>query len=156
MRAAVIQFPGSNCDRDMAVALKAAGAMSQWCGTKIPICPMVWISWQSLVDFHLAIICALVRLPRGPQFVSRSWPCKSRWICVRRLQRISGSDRNGPVAGCLVAQCGLKYICKHVELNVETTQSAYTSAYKADQSITIPIAHHDGNYNLDDAMRRPV
>jgi phosphoribosylformylglycinamidine synthase len=57
----------------------------------------------------------------------------------------------GLLPGALLRNAGLKYICKHVELNVETTQSAYTSAYKADQSITIPIAHHDGNYNLDDA-----
>jgi len=48
----------------------------------------------------------------------------------------------------LMRNAGLKFVCKSVGLRVETTESAFTSGYAKDQVISIPIAHHDGNYNL--------
>ena len=152
MRAAVIQFPGSNCDRDMAVALKAAGADVT----------MVWHKNTDLPDG-----LDFVAIPGGFSFgdylrvgaiAARSPICQSVVAFANRGGYVFGVCNGFQVLtetcllpGALLRNAGLKYICKHVELNVETTQSAYTSAYKADQSITIPIAHHDGNYTLDDA-----
>ncbi|MGB2358565.1 MAG: phosphoribosylformylglycinamidine synthase subunit PurQ, partial [Paracoccaceae bacterium] len=54
----------------------------------------------------------------------------------------------GLLPGALMRNAGLKFICKSVGLRVETTDSAFTSGYAKDQLISIPIAHHDGNYNL--------
>ena len=152
MRAAVIQFPGSNCDRDMAVALRAVGADVT----------MVWHKNTELpagLDF--------VAIPGGFSFgdylrvgaiAARSPICQSVVEFANRGGYVFGVcngfqilTETGLLPGALLRNAGLKYICNHVELNVETTQSVYTSAYKADQPITIPIAHHDGNYNLDDA-----
>ncbi len=56
----------------------------------------------------------------------------------------------GLLPGALLRNAGLKYICKTVELNIATTQSPFTSGYSADQTINVPIAHHDGNYFADD------
>jgi len=152
MRAAVIQFPGSNCDRDMAVALRAVGADVT----------MVWHKNTELPDG-----LDFVAIPGGFSFgdylrvgaiAARSPICQSVVEFANRGGYVFGVcngfqvlTETGLLPGALLRNAGLKYICKHVELNVETIQSVYTSAYKADHSITIPIAHHDGNYNLDDA-----
>jgi len=44
---------------------------------------------------------------------------------------------------------GLKFICKPVTLTVETTDSAFTNAATKGQHLTVPVAHHDGNYTID-------
>jgi len=157
MRAAVIQFPGSNCDRDMAVALQAAGADVT----------MVWHKNTDLPDG-----LDFVAIPGGFSFgdylrvgaiAARSPICQSVVAFAKRGGYVFGVcngfqvlTETGLLPGALLRNSGLKYICKHVELKVETTQSAYTSAYKLDQQITIPIAHHDGNYNLDDAAAQAL
>jgi phosphoribosylformylglycinamidine synthase len=51
--------------------------------------------------------------------------------------------------GTLLRNAGLKYICRSVPLTVTTADSAFTNGYVAGQSITVPIAHHDGNYHAD-------
>lgn len=51
--------------------------------------------------------------------------------------------------GALMRNGGLKFICKPVALRVATTDSAFTSGYGKDQVITVPVAHHDGNYTID-------
>ena len=152
MRAAVIQFPGSNCDRDMAVALRAVGSD-------------VTIVWHKNTELPDGL--DFVAIPGGFSFgdylrvgaiAARSPICQSVVEFANRGGYVFGVcngfqvlTETGLLPGALLRNAGLKYICNHVELNVETTQSVYTSAYKADQPITIPIAHHDGNYNLDDA-----
>ena len=55
----------------------------------------------------------------------------------------------GLLPGALLRNAGLKYICKTVPLQVETTDSAFSAGYEAKQRINIPIAHHDGNYTAD-------
>jgi phosphoribosylformylglycinamidine synthase len=61
----------------------------------------------------------------------------------------------GLLPGALLRNAGLKYVCRHESLTVRSTNSAYTGGYSAGQQITVPIAHHDGNYNLpqDDVAR---
>jgi len=51
--------------------------------------------------------------------------------------------------GALRRNAGLKYICRPVDLLVGTADSAFTTGYQAGQRITVPIAHHDGNYYAD-------
>ena len=151
MRAAVIQFPGSNCDRDMAVALKAAGAD-------------VTMVWHKDTDLPEGL--DFVAIPGGFSFgdylrvgaiAARSPICQSVVEFANRGGYVFGVcnglqvlTETGLLPGALLRNAGLKYICKHIEIRVETTQSAYTCAYKNDQMITIPIAHHDGNYTIDD------
>jgi len=150
MRAAVIVFPGSNCDRDMAVALKAAGADVQ----------MVWHK-----DADLPQGLDLVAIPGGFSFgdylrcgaiAARSPICKAVIGHVERggyaLGVCNGFQvltETGLLPGALMRNAGLKFICKTVALKVETAASAFTNSYKAGDVVQYPVAHHDGNYTTD-------
>ncbi|WP_299827871.1 phosphoribosylformylglycinamidine synthase subunit PurQ [uncultured Roseobacter sp.] len=151
MHAAVIVFPGSNCDRDLAVAFEAAGARVS----------MVWHKDSSLpqgVD--------IVGIPGGFSFgdylrcgaiAANSPICRSVAAHAERggyaLGVCNGFQvltETGLLPGVLLRNAGLKYICQTVGLKVETSQSVYTEGYNAGDVIDIPIAHHDGNYFADD------
>ena len=56
----------------------------------------------------------------------------------------------GLLPGALMRNAGLKFICKPVSLEVATTDSVFTSGYSAGQTVTYPVAHHDGNYVVSD------
>jgi phosphoribosylformylglycinamidine synthase I len=150
MRAAVVVFPGSNCDRDLAVAFKAAGADVQ----------MVWHK-----DAELPQGIDIVGIPGGFSYgdylrcgaiAAQSPICKSVAAHAARGGYVLGVcngfqvlTETGLLPGALLRNAGLKYICKTVGLKVETSQSDFTSGYNADDVIDIPIAHHDGNYFAD-------
>lgn len=150
MRAAVIVFPGSNCDRDMAVALKAAGADVS----------MVWHKDAVLPDG-----VDLVAVPGGFSFgdylrcgaiAAKSPICKAVIDHVERggyaLGVCNGFQvltETGLLPGALMRNANLKFICKTVDLKVETSNSAFTEGYNAGDVVGFPIAHHDGNYTAD-------
>ncbi|KEJ97655.1 phosphoribosylformylglycinamidine synthase subunit PurQ [Pseudosulfitobacter pseudonitzschiae] len=152
MKAAVIVFPGSNCDRDLAVAFEAAGADVQ----------MVWHK-----DTDLPRDVDIVGVPGGFSFgdylrcgaiAANSPICHSLKAHTDRGGYAIGIcngfqvlAETGILPGALLRNAGLKYICKTVGLKVETSDSAFTQGYNAGDVINIPIAHHDGNYYADDA-----
>ncbi len=151
MKAAVIVFPGSNCDRDMAVALKAAGADVT----------MVWHKDSALPDVDL------VAVPGGFSFgdylrcgaiAAQSPICKALISHVERggyaLGVCNGFQvltETGLLPGALMRNAALKFVCKTSPLTVETSQSAFTEGYNAGDIVHFPIAHHDGNYTADAA-----
>ena len=152
MRAAVIVFPGSNCDRDMAVALKAAGADVS----------MVWHKDASLPDS-----VDLVAVPGGFSFgdylrcgaiAAQSPICKAVVAHAARGGYVLGVcngfqvlTETGLLPGALMRNANLKFICKSIDLKVETSASAFTEGYNAGDTVGYPIAHHDGNYTVDEA-----
>ncbi|WP_019955118.1 phosphoribosylformylglycinamidine synthase subunit PurQ [Yoonia vestfoldensis] len=152
MRAAVVVFPGSNCDRDMAVALRAAGADVT----------MVWHKDASLPD-----AVDLVAIPGGFSFgdylrcgaiAAQSPICRAVVAHAGRGGYVLGVcngfqvlTETGLLPGALMRNSGLKFICKTVDLVVETANTAFTSGYQAGQGIRLPVAHHDGNYTVDPA-----
>lgn len=151
MRAAVVVFPGSNCDRDMAVALKAAGADVT----------MVWHKDASLPDG-----VDLVAVPGGFSFgdylrcgaiAAQSPICHAVVAHANRGGYVLGVcngfqvlTETGLLPGALMRNSGLKFICKTVDLKVETSDSAFTEGYNAGDIVAYPVAHHDGNYTVDD------
>ncbi|SFR03457.1 phosphoribosylformylglycinamidine synthase subunit PurQ [Poseidonocella sedimentorum] len=151
MRAAVLVFPGSNCDRDMAVALRAAGFDTQ----------MIWHK-----DTVLPEGLDLVGVPGGFSYgdylrcgaiAANSPICHALVSHVERggyaLGVCNGFQvltETGLLPGALMRNASLKYICKTAGLRVETADSAFTAGYEAGQEIALPIAHHDGNYFADD------
>lgn len=151
MRAAVVVFPGSNCDRDMAVALKAAGADVS----------MVWHKDASLPDN-----IDLVAVPGGFSFgdylrcgaiAAQSPICKAVVAHANRGGYVLGVcngfqvlAETGLLPGALMRNAGLKFICKTVDLKVETSASGFTEGYNAGDTVGFPVAHHDGNYTVDD------
>ncbi len=156
MKAAVIQFPGSNCDRDMAVALTAAGADVT----------MVWHK-----DATLPAGVDMVAIPGGFSFgdylrcgaiAAQSPVCRGVVDHVNRGGYALGVCNGFQVLtetrllpGVLMRNAGLKFVCKTVALAVTTTDSAFTQGYNRGAVVQVPVAHHDGNYFVDpDTMAR--
>jgi len=147
MRAAVVVFPGSNCDRDMVVALRKSGAD-------------VTTVWHKDVD--LPINLDLVVIPGGFSFgdylrcgaiAAQSPICRSVVVHANRGGYVLGVcngfqvlTETGLVPGALMRNSSLNFLCKTVNLTVETEDSAFTSGYGQGTKIQVPIAHHDGNY----------
>ena len=154
MRAAVIVFPGSNCDRDLAVALERAGGHAP---------AMVWHKDSALPDG-----LDLVAIPGGFSFgdylrcgaiAARSPICRAVVDFAHRGGHVLGIcngfqvlTETGLLPGALMRNANLKFVCKDVDLKVETADSAFTCRYDKGQHIRIPVAHHDGNYIADDAL----
>jgi phosphoribosylformylglycinamidine synthase len=153
MKAAVIVFPGSNCDRDVASALTLVNGRPP---------AMVWHKDHELPD------CDLIVLPggfsHGDYLRSGAIAAQAPIMDAVRMQAGRGVavlgicngfqilTEAGLLPGGLLRNAGLKYICKDVTLSVETTESIFTSDYKPGQVIRVPIAHHDGQYVADDNM----
>ena len=150
MHAAVIVFPGSNCDRDMAVALERAGARVT----------MVWHKDTALPDG-----VDLVGIPGGFSFgdylrcgaiAANSPICRSVVAHAGRGGHVLGIcngfqvlTETGLLPGVLLRNASLKYVCRPVRLQVGTAQSAFTRGYAEGAEVTMPVAHHDGNYHAD-------
>ncbi|WP_313534447.1 phosphoribosylformylglycinamidine synthase subunit PurQ [Sphingomonas sp.] len=151
MKTAVIVFPGSNCDRDIAVALESVT------GTKPH---MVWHG-----DSELPEGLGLIALPGGFSYGDylRCGAIAARSPVVQAV--IEAAHRGTPVIGicngfqiltetgllpgALMRNAGLDFVCRDVPLVVENSQSIFTSAYQAGEQLSIPVAHHDGNYFAD-------
>jgi phosphoribosylformylglycinamidine synthase I len=152
MKSTVIVFPGSNCDRDVKIALeKAAGATVD----------MVWHGETSFADSDLIV------LPGGfsygdylrPGAMAAKSPVMRHVIKrakagVPVLGICNGFQilcESGLLPGVLMRNATLNYICRDVHLKVEQTETPFTGAYQRGQVIRIPVAHHDGNYFADEA-----
>lgn len=151
MKAAVIVFPGSNCDRDLAVAFRQAGFSVD----------MVWHK-----DTDLPKGVDIVGVPGGFSFGDylRCGAIAARSPIVGALKaHVEGGGHalgicngfqvlleTGLLPGALMRNSGLKFICKPVELEVATTRSEFTAGYDAGSTVTFPVAHHDGNYQATD------
>lgn len=152
-RAAVITFPGSNCDRDMAVAI------DEICGGTVH---RVWHGDAVLPDG-----LDLIALPGGFSYGDylRSGAMAARSPVMRAV--IAAAARGvavlgvcngfqvlaeaGLLPGALMRNAGIRFVCRNVALTVDNTSSAFTSGYSPNQQIQIPVAHHDGNYFADEA-----
>ena len=152
-RSAVITFPGSNCDRDMAVALE------QVCGGEVH---RVWHGDAALPD-RLDFIA----LPGGFSYGDylRSGAMAARSPIMQAVVEAAGRGvpvlgvcngfqvltEAGLLPGALLRNAGMNFVCREVALTVENSQSLFTAGYSQGQQITIPVAHHDGNYFADTA-----
>ncbi|MDF1736807.1 MAG: phosphoribosylformylglycinamidine synthase subunit PurQ [Minwuia sp.] len=152
MKSAVIVFPGSNCDRDAAVALHQASG-------KPPA--MVWHGNSELPDLDLVV------LPGGFSYgdylrvgaIAALSPIMA--AVIRHAERggavfaicngFQMACEAGLLPGVLMNNAAGKYVCRHVAMRVEDTLSPFTAGYQSDQRISIPVAHHDGNYFADEA-----
>ena len=151
MRTAVVVFPGSNCDRDLAVALRTVTGVA-------PV--MVWHGDSDLPDG-----IGLVAVPGGFSYGDylRSGAIAARSPIMRAVVDAAGKGlpvlgvcngfqvltEAGLLPGALMRNEGLNFVCRDVALTVENAQSAFTSRYAAGETIRIPVAHHDGNYFAD-------
>jgi phosphoribosylformylglycinamidine synthase subunit PurQ / glutaminase len=153
MKAVVIQFPGSNCDRDMAVAIRDVMSAET---------SIVWHRESKLPEG-----LDLIAIPGGFSYGDylRCGAMAARSPVMQAV--IAAAGRGVPVLGvcngfqilaeagllpgALLRNSGIRFVCRTVKLTVENAQSLFTSGYDAGEQIAIPVAHHDGNYFADDA-----
>ena len=150
MRAGVIVFPGSNCDRDLAVAFRRAGAKVS----------MVWHKESQLPEG-----LDVIGIPGGFSFgdylrcgaiaaqspISRAVAdhAKNGGYVIGICNGFQVLTETGLLPGALMRNAGIKFVCKTVGLRVASADSAYTSGYDKGQVVNFPVAHHDGNYTAD-------
>jgi len=153
MKAAVIVFPGSNCDRDLAEGFRQAGFEVS----------MVWHK-----DTSLPQGMDVIGIPGGFSFgdylrcgaiAAQSPICRAVVDYANKGGHVLGFCNGfqvlcetGLLPGVLMRNAGLKYICRQQGLRVETADSAFTNALTQGAEITVPIAHHDGNFSADDEL----
>ena len=153
MTAAVIVFPGSNCDRDMAVALRLAIGRAP---------AMVWHR-----ETELPAGTSLIALPGGFSYGDylRCGAVAARSPIMRAVAEAAARGvpvlgvcngfqvltEAGLLPGALIRNARLRFVCREVELIVERAAPPFTSGYPPGRRIALPVAHHDGNYVADDA-----
>jgi phosphoribosylformylglycinamidine synthase len=152
-RAGVVTFPGSNCDRDMAVALE-----------KVSGVPAIRI-WHA--EASLPESLDLIALPGGFSYGDylRSGAMAAKSPILRAVIEAAGRGvpvlgvcngfqvltEAGLLPGALMRNANQTFICRTVPLRVENTSSLFTSSFEQGETIRIPVAHHDGNYFADEA-----
>ena len=151
MKSAVLVFPGSNCDRDLAVAIEQVTGRAP---------AMVWHRETELPEGT-----GLIAIPGGFSYGDylRSGAMAARSPIMQAVAGAAGRGvpvlgvcngfqvltEAGLLPGALMRNAGLHFVCRTVGLKVENSQSIFTSAYEAGEDIEFPVAHHDGNYQAD-------
>ncbi len=151
MKTAVVVFPGSNCDRDLAVALRDATGVAP---------AMVWHKETALPEG-----LDLVAIPGGFSFgdylrcgaIAARSPIMPEVVAfAAKGGRVIGICNGwqvlqevGLLPGALMRNRTLKFVCRDVTLKVETVASEFTRGYRQGQVVTIPVAHHDGAFTGD-------
>lgn len=152
MKSAVIVFPGSNCDRDLAVALRETSGREP---------AMVWHGDSTLADD-----LDLIAVPGGFSYgdylrsgamAARSPVMRAVAAAAERGVAVLGVCNGfqilteaGLLPGALVRNEGISFVCRAAPLTVASTRTAFTARYAPGEAITIPVAHHDGNYTADE------
>jgi phosphoribosylformylglycinamidine synthase len=150
MKAAVITFPGSNRDRDVAHALRKAGAT-------------VTMAWHG--DHELPQSTDLVVLPGGFSYGDylRCGAIAARAAVMAAVRDHAARGGlvlgicngfqiltdGGLLPGVLMRNSDLKFVCKRTDLTVERTDTPFTNSYRPGQVINVCIAHGEGNYFCD-------
>lgn len=153
MKAAVIVFPGSNCDRDLAVAFRTLTGQDT---------TMVWHGETALPDG-----IDIIGVPGGFSYGDylRSGAMAARSPVMRAVADAAAKGvavlgvcngfqvltETGLLPGALMRNAGLNFVCRDVALSVGSSQTMFTQRYSEGEEIVIPVAHHDGNYFADDA-----
>lgn len=150
MKAAVVTFPGSNCDRDLATAFEKAG----WDVAR------VWHKDSTLPEstdvvgvpggfsFGDYLRCGAIAAQSPIAVAIRAHAARGGYVLgICNGFQVLTEMRLLP--GALMRNAGLKFICKTLTLNVATADSDFTSGYAKGQQIAVPVAHHDGNYTID-------
>jgi phosphoribosylformylglycinamidine synthase len=146
VRAGVITFPGSNCDRDVAVALAACGARVErpWHGdSELPALDLIVLPGGFTYGDYLRCGAIAAHSPVMREVIRRAAAGVAVLGICNGFQILAEA---GLLPGALISNAGLKFVCRSVDLEVATTRSVFTAGYAPGQRIRLPIAHHDGNY----------
>lgn len=147
MRAAVIVFPGSNCDRDMVCALNLAGheVISVWHKeTELPK-NIDLVAIPGGFSFGDYLRCGAIAA-KSPIFKEVLKHIERGGYALGVCNGFQILTEAGVLPGILQQNIKTKFISKAVDLRVLNTTSIFTHRYVHEEPISIPIAHHEGNY----------
>ena len=157
MKAAVIVFPGSNCDRDVKVALEkvTGGSVSMvWhADNTIPATDLIVLPGGFAYGDYLRTGAMAAHSPIMRDVVARA---KSGTPLLGICNGFQVLCEAGLLPGVLMRNASLKFVCRDVHLRVERTDTVFTSRFGKGEVVRIPIAHGDGNYFADPAYARPA
>lgn len=167
MKIGVIQFPGSNCDRDALSASKSllSGAWPEASAATGEV-GYIWHRNTSLPKLDLIIV------PGGFSYGDylRSGAMAARSPIMGAVKKHVEEGRHvigicngfqiltesGLLPGTLMRNAGLSFVCRHVHVRVENAGTAFTKYYEKGQRLELPVAHHDGNYTADKATLKSL
>jgi phosphoribosylformylglycinamidine synthase subunit PurQ / glutaminase len=152
MKSAIILFPGTNRERDMAAALKRATGREPllvWHGeTELPAVDLIVLPGGFSFGDYLRSGAIAARSPIMPDVVRRA---RDGVLVLGVCNGFQTLCEAGLLPGVLMRNASLKFVCREVKLEVVNTQTPFTRAYRPRQVIRCPVAHHDGNYFADEA-----
>jgi phosphoribosylformylglycinamidine synthase len=156
VKAAVIVFPGSNCDRDVATALAQSlgrkPAMIWHRETELPALDLVVIPGGFSYGDYLRCGAMAAHSPIMREVKARAGKGTLVLGICNGFQVLT---ETGLLPGALMRNASLRFVCKDALLKVENSSSAFTRGYNAGQIVRIPVAHGDGNYFADpETLRR--
>jgi phosphoribosylformylglycinamidine synthase subunit PurQ / glutaminase len=160
MKAAVIVFPASNCDRDAFTTLQSvAHTGSNQSGFSEHDIVKVWHADSELPK------CDVVVIPGGFSYGDylRSGAMAAHSPIMQEVIKHASQGgyvlgicngfqvltESGLLPGVLMRNEKLKFVCRETFLRVENNETAFTRSYQKGQVLNIPVAHHDGNYYAD-------
>ena len=151
MKAAVIVFPGSNCDRDVQVALRQSTGrephMLWHRETELPDLDLIVIPGGFSYGDYLRCGAMAAHSPILREVVAKA---KRGTAVLAICNGFQIATEAGLLPGVLMRNASLKYVCKDVHLKVEHSQTLFTSRYEQGQVVRIPVGHAEGNYYADD------
>ena len=151
MQAAVIVFPGSNCDRDVAVCLEAAtgqAPLMAWHGdANLPKCDLIVLPGGFSYGDYLRCGAMAANSPILREVVAQAHKGAAVLGICNGFQVLTEC---GLLPGVLMQNKGLNFVCRNTQLIIANNKTAFTSLYGAGEEITIPVAHNEGNYFADD------
>lgn len=150
MKTTIIQFPGSNRDRDMIAAIALISGHSP---------TLAWHTQTALPDSDLIIIPGGFShgdYLRAGAIAARAPVMDAVRDAASKGVRVLGVCNGfqslteaGLLPGALMRNAGLTFVCKEVRLEVVNNANPFTSRYATGEIIRCPVAHHDGNYFAD-------
>ena len=156
MRAAVIVFPGSNCDRDAAVAIARSTGASPM---------MVWHRETTLANVDLIVLPggfsfgdylrAGALAARSPVMAAVAAKANAGVAVLGICNGFQILTESSLLPGAILRNAGLNFVCRNVPMRVENTASMFTRSYDVGEIVNIPVAHQDGNFRAaEDTLDR--
>jgi len=151
MKSAIIVFPGTNRERDMAVALERASGQAPtmvWHGdTELPKVDLIVVPGGFAYGDYLRAGAMAAHSPVMREVVEAANDGAAVLGVCNGFQVLTEA---GLLPGALMPNAGLKFVCRDVGVRVENSQTLFTSRYEAGATLRFPVAHHDGNYFADE------
>ena len=150
LRASVIVFPGSNCDRDIKVALEQVTGFPVamvWHGdASVPASDLIVLPGGFSYGDYLRCGAMAAHSPIMRDVIAKA---KAGTPVLGICNGFQVLCESGLLPGVLMRNASLQFVCRDVHLKVETDKTFFTNCYRKDEVIRIPVAHGDGNYFAD-------